>query len=510
MLLASSQQIREADRIMIEDLGFPGLLLMETAGRKSAEAILERHADLDRVVILCGPGNNGGDGLVIARYLKLAGKTVELILSHPPERYGGDAAVNFAGLNGSGIPWRIWDGSMPNTNKALLVDALLGTGIKAGLRGPIQEMVASFRDFSGPVLAVDLPSGLDADTGHAFNPVIPADFTLTFQTAKVCHWVGPAADACGEVVVADIGIWPEVVGQLGIERGLITGNWVRQAMSRRPRSGHKGTFGHALLLGGSRAYAGAIALSGHSALHVGAGLSTVFGPQAAREASLAMGPEVICHVTEGDWLGGGDVEAWKEMAKGKSIGMGPGMGQDAETKRFLMAALGCLDAPVVLDADALNLLSGEKEWWNRIPKGSVLTPHPGEMKRLTGRGDVNDFRMEATEELAEQTGCVVVLKGAGTIVALGKGKSMVNPSGNEGMATGGSGDVLTGAVTGFMAQGYSPATAATMGVYVHGLAGDLAKAKYGSHGVTAGRILQELGPAIQQIINQEEPKYKTI
>ena len=510
MLLSNSQQIREADQTMIGDLGFPGLILMETAGRRAAEEILKRFPDHDRVVILCGPGNNGGDGFVIARYLKLAGTQVELCLSHLPNRSKGDAGEALKALSGSGISMRPWTGAESLAADVLLIDALLGTGIQDEVRGKIKEMIAAHVDHPGPVIAIDLPSGLNADTGHALNQVIPADLTLTFQLPKICHYVTPAADSCGEVVVLDIGIWPEVIGGLGIQREVITGEWVRAQLGERLRSGHKGTFGHAALVGGSRQYAGAIALSGHAALHVGAGLSTVIGPKAVRTACSAMGPEVICRTVKGDEMSG---EMWEQanvMGKLGAIGVGPGLGHTAVTEGFLKAFLEQVDQALVIDADALNILATLPEWWKRVPKGSVLTPHPGEMRRLCGREDVNDFRLECAEELAEKSGCTVLLKGAGTIVAFGEGRSMVNPTGNEGMATGGSGDVLTGAIVGFMAQGHSPEIAASTAAFVHGLAGDRAKSIYGSHGVTAGRILEQLGPAILQIIQEKEPKHQSI
>ena len=510
MRISNAQQIREADRRMIEDLGFPGIFLMETAGRKAAELILSEFPHENQFHILCGPGNNGGDGLVIARYLKLAGKEPFITFSTDPSSYTGDAALAFQGLGGSGVPWEVWSKGFKGRTDSALIDALLGTGIKSALRGSVKEMIEACQGHPGPVIAVDLPSGLDADSGRPSNSVLSAQLSITFQLPKVCHWVTPAAESCGRIAVLDIGIWPEVIASLDIRRFLINGDWSRQQLKKRPDSGHKGTFGHALLIGGSSQFAGAIAMSAQAALHAGAGLSSLFAPEAVRQASLAMGPEVMCWAAAGEELGQGDLETIADLLEGKTLGIGPGMGQGKATKAFLLGLLEKVGAPIVLDADALNLLAQVPAWWERLPAGSVLTPHPGEMKRLANRTDVNEHRLESAEELAQKTACTVVLKGAGTIVASPDGRSFVNPTGNQGMATGGAGDVLTGLITGLLAQGHGPTESAAMGVYIHGLAGDLAAAKYGNHGLTAGRILNEIGPAIKDILDHQEPKIKAI
>lgn len=501
MRLANSSQIRRADQIMIEEMDFPGVLLMETAGRKSAEFILAQYPDRE-IVILTGPGNNGGDGLVIARYLSLAGKKVQVWLSRNPDEYQGDARINFFALLGSDVEVDEWNQqNLPP--EALLIDALLGTGISASLRGTIAEMVAQYASHPGPVIAIDLPSGLDANTGHVLNAVIPAEQTLTFQVPKICHAVTPAATHCGQTHVLDIGIWPSVMEQLGIQRTWLHPVWCQQHLKSRPLASHKGSFGHALLIGGSSRYAGAIALAGHAALHCGAGLASILGSPESRQASLALGPEVIVQCHSEGMLQPEDVELALEFARGKTIGIGPGMEQEPAVLGFLEAFLAAQDKPLVLDADALNLLAGHPALMDSIPPNSILTPHPGEMKRLTGRDDVNDFRLEITEELAQLTGCIVVLKGAGTVIAAPDGHTWVNPTGNPGMATGGSGDVLTGILTSLLAQGYAPAVAAALGVFLHGRAGDIAARQFGQAGVTAGRILQALGPAVQSVLLEQ-------
>lgn len=506
MLLAKGEQIRRADQIMIEELGFPGVLLMEEAGRKSAEFILHQFPEQDQYLILTGPGNNGGDGLVIARYLHRAGKTVKILLSHPSDRFQGDAKINYQALQGSGIPLEQWTKDFSPEPGWAIVDALLGTGISDSLRGNILEIIELFHKFEGPVIAIDMPSGLVADHGEILSEPLNAVLTLTFQTAKLCHAIYPAAGYCGEVVVADIGIWPAVVAQLGIQRTWLQGEVVRNIIRNRPLEGHKGTFGHTLLIGGSSQYPGAIALSGHAALHIGAGLSTVVAPEKSRAAVFGLGPEVIFRALAGDTIGVEHLHAVLEWAEGKALGLGPGWSTQAAVKQFFLQFLERIDRPIVLDADALNLLA-EEQCWELVPKGSVLTPHPGELRRLL-QGAMG-HRLEQAEALAKTHQLVVVLKGAGTIIATPE-HTWVNSTGNSGMGTGGSGDVLTGVITGLLAQGYEPGEAAALGVYLHGLAGDRAAEEVGEAGLTASRIMEQLGPAMVNIIEHQEPQIPTI
>ncbi len=510
MLLATGDQIRRADQVMIEELDFPGVLLMEEAGRKAAEFILATHPDHSRFLVLAGPGNNGGDGFVIARYLMREGKSVEIILSHAPERYTGDAGINLKALNGSGIPVSIWPEHPGIDKEEVLIDALLGTGINSQLRGGILEMVQTFEAHPGPVVAIDMPSGLLADTGKVLSKPIQADYTLTFQLPKVCHAVYPAANYCGVTCIADIGIWDSVIGGLGINRHWMDGEEARKMLKRHPRpvEGHKGTFGHVALIGGSNQYPGAIALSGHAALHAGAGLSTVIGTEHCRTAIFGMGPEVIFRALSGERINRTHLDAVLEWTARSTIGLGPGWSTHPEVKEFFLAFLEKSDRPLVLDADALNLIAAE-QCWDSIPPRSVITPHPGEMRRLVQNTSHSDQRLEQAEALAKAKNLIVVLKGAGTVIASPE-KTWVNRSGNSGMGTGGSGDVLTGVITSLLAQGHKPAAAAALGVYLHGLAGDLAAQKFGKNGLTASRIMEHLGPAMVTIIEHQEPQITTI
>jgi hydroxyethylthiazole kinase-like uncharacterized protein yjeF len=386
---------------------------------------------------------------------------------------------------------------MPNKG-TLLVDALLGTGIEDTLRGPVAEIIQFFRAFQGTTLAIDLPSGLSANTGHVINEPIPADCTVTFQLPKICHRVFPAADSCGKVEVLDIGIWPAVVASLGIVRREITSEWVRESSPARTRSGHKGSYGHVLAVGGSAHYAGAIALVSHAALRTGAGLSTAFCPEIAREAIHSLGPEVMVFGQAGEFLG--DPVAFTEALQGKSaLVIGPGMGNGPKQKAFLQAILPSIQLPTLLDADALNIIAAHPELWDLVPPGTVITPHPGEMKRLQASPDPISHRLEAAEALAKRRNVVVVLKGPGTIVACPDGTTWINTTGNPGMGTGGTGDVLAGMIGALLCL-HPPGIAAAIGVFLHGLAGDLAAAAIGQQSMVAGDVLNEISEALMFVL----------
>ena len=507
--IANAKEIRKADQIMISEYDFPGLLLMESAGKQCADWILQHFPEKQLYVVLAGPGNNGGDGLVIARFLSNAGKVVVLLHSHDADRYQGDAKTNWEALKGAGIqieklPYEIPKALYGAAQNCLVIDALLGTGIKNELQGQIAELISTFQEIKAPIVAIDLPSGLDADTGEAVNQPLRAMATLTFQLPKVCHWVEPAASYCGDIVCFDIGIWPHVTESLAIKRALITSEYCRSLLKKRPKDGHKGTFGHGMVVGGSKAYPGAVALSGMATLQVGAGLATIFTTASARCAVYQDRPELMVNAWgKGDeaWLTKDAIGLLEESLAGKAaIAVGPGMGNEPESAELLQSLLKKWSKPLVIDADGLNQIASAPELWAEVSQWSILTPHPGEMKRLMPGFDVNNRRLEAAEKLSQQKQVIVVLKGAGTIVAMPNGRSFVNPTGNAGMATGGSGDVLTGVILGLLAQGYSPEDASTLGVYLHGLAGDLCAVEQGAaEAVTASGILGKLGAALAQI-----------
>lgn len=506
MLLANSQQIREADRIQIEEHHYPGIILMEEAGRKCTEFLLATYPETRVFLLLAGPGNNGGDVLVIARQLYLKGRKLKLVLSHDPSRYTGDAGINFKILAEMPIEYEIWEGekqmdlSLQHFENPVLIDGLLGTGINSHLRGSIAEMIAYFRKKNFDGLAIDLPSGLDASSGKMLNEVIPVAYTLTFQLPKICHYVYPAAEFCGEVEIFDIGLWPSVIDKLQIRRKLLTESWLRNIYKKRKSNTHKGSFGHVLLIGGSKAYAGAIALAGFAALKAGAGLVTVFAPEACRHACNQLAPELIFRASsDEEKLVEKDASSLENLLSGKTaLVIGPGMGQEEETAAFFKEFLPLVSCPFILDADGLNLLTRFPKLFTSFSEDVVLTPHPGEMKRLLEisgkevKKDVLNERLEIAEGFAKLFGSNLVLKGAGTIISCPDEDSFMNANGNAGMATAGSGDILSGIIGALLGQGYSGKDAACMGVFLHGRAGDTAASKEGKEGLLASDIARNL------------------
>ena len=509
--LANTAQIREADRIMIEENLFPGILLMETAGRKATELLLMHHPGQIRFLVLAGPGNNGGDGLVMARYLHLAGKEVAIFYAQHPEKYTGDAGINYAIVRQLPIFQAIFSAETAaqwldnHAQPPVLVDALLGTGIHSALREPVASILHFFQEKSLPVVAVDLPSGLSADSGALVNVPLRAAHTYTFQFPKICHQITPASLYCGQVHTIDIGIWPSVTDRLQIRREVLDEAFLRRHAQPRTRDAHKGSMGHLLVVGGSRDMAGAIAMTGFAAIKSGVGLCTVLAPAACRHAVFSLAPELMCISPRDDApaLGPEAVPLFRQAIRGKSaVVIGPGLGQAAETLDFLRAVLPLIEAPLLLDADLLNLLAAHPALWELLPPQRVLTPHPGEMRRLSP-GDVIGQRMEVAEAFARERQSVLVLKGAGTVVAAPDGRTFVNSSGNPGMATGGSGDVLSGMIGALLAQSYEPGIAAALGVFLHGKAGDLAAGLVGQAGLSATDIARHAGRAWEAALAED-------
>ncbi len=508
MLIANATQIRDADQIQIHDMEYPGIILMEQAGKLAAEKLLELYPQQVDFIVLAGPGNNGGDGLVIARYLHLKGKHVQVYFSHDADRFQGDAEIQFRIMRHLPIAWGIWEAQhseriLDDSHPPVVIDALLGTGIDAQLRDPIASMISYWRQKSFPIVAVDLPSGLNANTGQMINSVLQADHTLTFQLPKICHYITPAASECGSIHVLDIGIWPSVIHRLGISRSLLDEEFVRNHYRKRELDGHKGTYGHVLVIGGSAYMSGAIAMTGYSALKAGAGLVSILCPHLCREAVYALVPEAMCRS-----VGSSDtthvtlehVEITKELLKGKSaVIIGPGMGTHPETLSFLEHILPDIDIPVILDADAINLLSQTEAFETYLTPQTILTPHPGELRRLIEE-PVSEKRLEFTESFVQDNPCILLLKGAGTIVALPDGKTYINTSGNPGMATGGSGDILSGILGALISQGYEPDIAVPLGVYLHGKAGDAIANEQGMEGLVATDIARVFSKVWKEIV----------
>jgi len=510
----TAAQMREADRRTIEEIGLPGAVLMENAGRAVAEAVRARWPRAGGVAVFCGRGNNGGDGFVVARHLRDLAPAVFLFGARADVR--GEARLHMGVFERSGgAVEEVTDEAGLGRARAaaeradLAVDALLGTGLHQAPSGVVADGIAILRargQAGVPVVAVDIPSGLPSDSGEVAWSAVEADLTVTFATPKYGHVLPPACDHVGALVVADIGIPPAVIAQGAPTLWLAEKADLARAYPPRPPAAHKGTFGHVLVVAGSVGKTGAAILAASGALVSGAGLVTVATPAPALAAVAQGRPELMTEPLPVDAAGGLEKDAASRaaaLARARSaLAIGPGLGQDAGAREFVRVVLRAYPGPVIVDADGLNALAATA----RSPRATdvlrreapvVVTPHPGEMARLAGvsTAEVQRRRLETARNFAVETGAVVVLKGQRTIVAGPDGRACVIPTGNPGMATGGTGDVLSGVVGALLARGLDGWTAAVAAAYLHGAAGDEAAARRGQESLVAGDLLESI-PAV--------------
>jgi len=506
MKALTAAEMREVDRLTTERHGIPSLQLMEAAGRKVADAVWRIVAGRDnvRVCVLCGKGNNGGDGFVAARYLKEARLTTSVLLFGKPEDVLGDAAANLARWRDAGnklepiVNEEAWEQVMSEVGSAtVLVDALLGTGLRGAATGVIARAISDINRLSrnatlprpALILSVDTPSGLPADGDAPAGPVLFAHRTITFTAPKVGQLISRSAEACGALEVVPIGSREDLIEELGkgTLRWLGTDEFVSLPLVRGA-DGHKGTFGHVLLVAGSAGKSGAAALSGLGALRGGAGLVTIAVPSPVQTAVTASHAEYMTEVLESTADGAIsrnnlDSGSFARIAAGKTVlAVGPGLGTHPETQEFIARLTSETELPVILDADGLNAFAGRPELLRRRNTSFLaLTPHPGEMARLLGTstGAVQENRVAATLESAKEWNAHVILKGFHTLIASPDGKLFVNTSGNPGLAKGGSGDVLTGILAALTAQFGTTdwVRVLALGVYLHGVAAVLLAAE---------------------------------
>jgi NAD(P)H-hydrate epimerase len=513
----TAAEMGQADRRTIEEVGLPGAVLMENAGAAVAAAIRQRYPGSRDVAVLCGRGNNGGDGFVVARRLLDLGPTVYLAGSRAEVK--GDARLHLTAFERSGgkltelSDLAAWQGARAAVRRAdLVVDALLGTGLREEPTGLVARIIGDLCEAPrarAPIVSVDIPSGLSSDTGDVTWDTVRATLTVTFAAPKHAHVLPPACDRAGEVVVADIGIPAAVLLETSPGLWLLEARDAARAYPPRKPDAHKGTFGHVLVVAGSVGKSGAAILSASGALVAGAGLVTVATPAPALPLVAAGRPEIMTEPLPVGRNEGLDREALARalaLAKGKdAVVLGPGLGRDTATRDFVRGFVVKCAAPLVIDADGLNGLAAGPSArassagsLSRREAPTVVTPHPGEMARLIGSeaAEVQRRRLSIAREFAAQTRAVVVLKGYRTVVADPEGRAAVNPTGNPGLATGGTGDVLSGILGALLARGSEPWVAASAAVYVHGLAADVAARRIGQESLVAGDVTSALPEAI--------------
>lgn len=519
MKIVTAQTMRELDRRATEEFGIKGETLMDRAGFGVANAV-RRLAEtsgfqLAFVHLIAGRGNNGGDAFVAARYLKDMGFGVEVWLAGSLAQVTGDAALYLSKLKPAKIrveqlpTMEDWQAAIRQPLAAeIIVDGVLGTGITGPARGPVAGAIQYIRSQANEalVVSIDIPSGLNADTGVPEGDIVAADVTATMGLPKL-GLVAPAAiDYVGAIEVVDIGLPADAVADAeGDDKEMIFLTDLQPLFPRRPRNTHKGDYGHVVIIGGGGAFTGAVTLAARAAHRSGVGLVSAIVPRSLRAIVATASPETMVAAAPED-AHGALVDAALDTVRdffslGRAYVVGPGLTRAPATRRLVEAVVREATGPLVIDADALSVMHGEPEYFARSKFPVVLTPHPGEMAALLGRtvADVQDDRIAAARELAARSNAVAVLKGAGTVVARPDGSVFVNATGNPGMAKGGAGDVLSGVLGGLLAQGFSPLAAACAAVYVHGRAGDLAAWRRCQVSLSAGDLIEELSFAFRDL-----------
>lgn len=531
MFVVSTEQMQAAEQ-SADSSGLSYDQMMENAGTCVAQAIMAAFEVTGvRVLVLVGPGNNGGDGLVVARHLAQSGAVVTVYVW----KRTVDNDHNWSLLDGTGVERLFWEEDHNRQHlaqlldeSAVIIDSLLGTGVSRPIGGTLADLLEQTRaaitqrrtpqdgiliqparpdtdsEFGPVVVALDVPSGLNSDTGAVDPYTLKADLTVTLAAVKRGHVLLPGPDVVGQLVVGDIGIKTEHY-PTDVALKMATPANVARMLPHRPATAHKGTFGTALIAAGSANFTGAAVLAGQAATRIGAGLVTMAIPQ-------TIYPVVASRLAEATYLPlpeeDGCIAAAavdhirQKFDRATALLIGPGLGNTNATTQFMLTLLAIDDLPpLVLDADALNILSAHDQWWTRLPANGILTPHPGEMARLMASSikEVQAQRLEIAPEMAQKWGQVVLLKGAHTVVAAPDGRTVILPFANPAMAKGGSGDVLSGTIVGLRAQGVPSFEAAVAGGYVHGLAGELARENLGVAGVVAGDLASLLPAAMREV-----------
>jgi len=514
MKLVTVETMRAVDHEAIVNRGIPGPELMENAGRGIAERIRDDilgDPDSVRIAVFCGKGNNGGDGFVVGRYLHQYGCEVTMFFPSPVEKLSDDARLNHGRAAEKGVTLRPVESieQLPgNLDFDYIIDAVFGTGFSGAPRGLLGELIESMNRPGIPIIAVDCPSGLDVDTGRAEGAVVRADHTFTLGLPKFGQYYSPGRELCGPVKVVPIGIPDDVIDGFAIRDNLITADMVASFLPERRPDGHKGDFGRLFILAGSTGLTGAATLAATASVRSGLGLVTVGCPR-------TLNPVLETKLTEAmtwplpDVAGKGVLalrglgEINRKSGECDAVVIGPGIGRHHETRELIARLIGKLDKPAIIDADGLNAFeNNHAALAGDHPAGLVLTPHPSEFARLIDEPKLpRDIfgQYDLVRRYARTYDAVIVYKGSPTVVVAPDGALYLNPTGNDGMASGGTGDVLSGIIGSFLAQGMAPLEGAVAAVHLHGLAGDLAAAEYGRRALMAGDLIEFLPDAFEFI-----------
>ncbi len=520
MKILTSAQMKEIDRRTIEEIGIPGPVLMENAGIqifRFLQTVILPYVDEDKIAIVAGKGNNGGDGLVIARHLWNSGMTPHVYLLGSRREVRGDAALNLGIAEKIGISvLEIKSESDWNSQKkrlkdaSVIIDAIFGTGLTKPAVGLYARAIEDINRSAAFKVAVDIPSGLSSDRFEIIGPAVKADVTVTLAAPKIAHVLPPAEEWVGELMIADISIprplfdWPELKLEMVEKQELL------ELFQRRKKDSHKGTYGHLFIIAGSFGKTGAAVMAAKAALKTGAGLVTVGTPKSSlpiiARGMVELMTEPLAETEDGT-IAADAVSRAIRLVKGKdALLIGPGISTHDTTAEFLMKFVPVLKLPVVIDADGLNILAKKPDLLKRLPRPAILTPHPGEFARLIDLPlrEVINHKLALVPEFAQKYGVYLVLKGYRTVTCTPGGRMFINPTGNAGMATGGSGDVLSGMIASFLMQEKDPLRAALAAVYLHGLSGDLAAQKTGERALIAGDLIRFLPQAVKSLESEVE------
>ena len=544
MKVVTAEEMRRIDEKTIEEYGVPGIVLMERAGLAVALRIKEIFGR-KRVLVVSGSGNNGGDGFVVARNLYEEGWDVRVFLTSKPEDLKGDALLHYKIAKKYGVPifpvrQLLTHHSSLVTKHSIFIDALLGTGLSKNVMGLLSEVIHLINKINLPVISVDIPSGISSDNGQIMGEAVKADYTVTFGLPKRGHLLYPGAEYTGKLFIENIGFPPKLLASNNLNVSVLTKQEASHVLPERQMYSHKGDYGHVLIIAGSRGKTGAAYMAAKACLRSGAGLVTIGVPESLADIFQARVTEemTLSLPDRGDGTlaeKASDVILDFLNKKADVIAIGPGIGVSADTNKIMKTLIQCLTAPVVIDADGINSLQGEITILSKSKAPIILTPHPGEMSRLLQRSAVSTQqsappsipthrggrvkegvktsiselltkierdRINTAISFAKKTRTHLVLKGVPTIIASPDGKAYINSTGNPGMATAGTGDVLTGIISGFLGQGLKPLDASLLGVYTHGLAGDISASEKGMYSLIATDIIDKLPAAFLALCHE--------
>jgi NAD(P)H-hydrate epimerase len=538
--VVTAEEMQQIDRITIERYGIAGAILMERAGLAVVSKIneiyfqdtdnpvgaihelpLQKRGNL-KIIILCGGGNNGGDGLVAARILHNQGRNVEVYLAANPKDLKGDAKINYNAAKKFGVKvlpvQRFLTDPLPLTHyPCLIVDALLGTGLNKDVRRPLSEVINKINELSLPVISIDIPSGISSDTGQIMGCAVKAKITVTFGLPKRGHYLYPGAEYSGKLHMEDIGFPKRLTKSEKIKVNLPQKEDIVSLVPERPKYSHKGTYGHVLLIAGSKGKTGAALLAAKACLRTGAGLVTIGVPESlVSSLQSRVTEEMLLPLAD---KGNGTLSLRSSDAilrflkkQASVLAIGPGLSADGEISELVCRLISNSNIPIVIDADGLNAIAGRTGVLKKCKAPVILTPHAGEMARLLQRSAISGQRSEkklrtiiehdrigTALSFSKKTGTYLVLKGVPTVIASPDGSAFINSTGNPGMATAGIGDVLTGMISSFLAQRISPQNASILGVYLHGLAGDIAAQKKGEHSLVSTDLINSISAVFRSV-----------